>query len=261
LFSGRFRAWWPLIVLALAFAGVSLGELFRRRGRLVLAEPLAKTGIILPVLPVLGFWAVHSEVSYSGVLLLVGLFYGVLSVMRQSFAMALLAVLAGNGGLWHYLHSTESYGFFEHPQLWLIPLALSVLAAARLNRERLSQEQMTTIRYAALTMIYVSSTADIFIAGASGSPWLPIVLAVLSVAGVLTGLLMRVRAFLFLGASFLLLALLTMVWHAATNFGWTWLWYVTGIAFGVLIIYLFALFERKREMMLGWVNELKQWQA
>jgi hypothetical protein len=261
LFGGLFKAYWPMFVLALAFAGVGVGEQLRRRGRVVLAEPLARTGMFLPLLPSLGFWLVGSQVDYAGVLLAVGLFYGLLSVMRQSFGFGLLAALAGNGGLWHWLHRTDDFGFATHPQVWLIPAALSVMVAAHLNREQLSQEQMTTIRYTALMAVYVSSTADIFINGVADSPWLPLILAVLSVAGVLLGILLRVRAYLFLGTAFLLLAVITMVWHAALSLGWGWLWYVTGIAFGVLIIYLFAMFERKRAEMLGLVERLKSWQA
>ncbi|MGE0129853.1 MAG: hypothetical protein AB7U82_17365 [Blastocatellales bacterium] len=261
LFGGFFLTWWPLVVMLLAFTGVGLGELFRNRGKLVLAEPLERTGILLPLLPVIGFWVVASEVSYSGLLFLVGLFYGVLSVMRRSFTFGILAVFAGNGGLWKLLNGVEGYGFYQHPQLWLIPVSLSVLAAARINRDRLTQEQMTVIRYATLMMIYVSSTSDIFINGVSESPWLTMALAVLSVMGVIAGLMLRVRAFLFLGTAFLLLSVLTMIWTASVNLNWGWLWSVTGIAFGALIIFIFALFERKRHEMLKLVEQLKQWQA
>ncbi len=261
LFGGLFKAYWPLLVLALAFVGVGVSEQLRRRGRVVLAEPLARTGMFLPLLPSLGFWLLESRIDYAGLLLAVALFYGLLSVMRQSFGFGLLAALAGNGGWWHWLHRTNDFGFATHPQVWLIPAALSVMLAAHLNREQLSQEQMTTIRYTALMAIYVSSTADIFINGVANSPWLPLVLAVLSVAGVLLGIMLRVRAYLFLGTAFLLLAVMTMVWHAALSLGWSWLWYVSGIAFGVLIIYLFAMFERKRAEMLGLVERLKSWQA
>jgi hypothetical protein len=261
LFAGFFRTWWPLIMMALAFTGVGLGELFRRRGRLVFAEPLDRTGILLPLLPVVGWWVVSSEISYPRLLFLVGLFYGVLSVMRRSLVFAALAVLAGNGGLWKLLDGVNGYGFYQHPQLWLIPVSLSVLAAARLNRDRLTQEQMTMTRYATLIMIYVSSTSDIFINGASESPWLIMALAVISVMGVAAGLMLRVRAFLFLGSAFLLLSVLTMIWTASVNFNWEWLWYVTLIAFGILIFSAAILFEKKRQELLELVARLKQWQA
>ncbi len=260
VFGGKFTAYWPIIVMGLAFAGVGLAEYFGRQGRRILAEPLGKTGILLPLLPVIGFWVLNSEVPYSGLLLLVGLFYGVLSVMRRSFTFGILAALAGNAGFWHFLNGVGGMAFYEHPQLWLIPAALSVLLAARINRDSLSADQINSIRYGALVTIYVSSTADIFLNGVTDSPWLPIILAALAVGGVAAGLMLRIRAFLFLGTAFLLLSMLTMIWSASVNLKWTWLWYVTGIGFGILIIYTVAMFERKREQMLGFLERLKEWQ-
>jgi hypothetical protein len=265
-FRGAFLTWWPLIVMLLAFTGVGLGELFRRRGKLVLAEPLERTGILLPILPVFAFWVVdsqvsYSQVSYSNLLFLVGLFYGMLSVMRRSFFFGILAVFAANGGLWKLLDGVGGYGFYEHPQLWLIPVSLSVLVAAHVNRERLTKDQMTLIRYTTLMMIYVSSTSDIFINGVSESPWLKIVLTLLSVIGVFTGLTLRIRAFLFLGTAFLLLSLLTIIYTASVSLHSLWPFYVAGIILGALIISAFALFEKKRREMLELVGRLKQWQA
>lgn len=260
-FGGFFLTWWPLVVMLLAFTGVGLGELFRRRGKLVLAEPLERTGILLPILPVIGIWFLDSQVSDSNLLFLVGLFYGALSVMRRSFGFGILAVLAGNGGLWTLLNGIKGYDFYQHPQLWLIPVALSVLVASHVNRDRLTKDQMTMIRYATLMMIYVSSTSEIFINGVSESQWLTMILLVLSVIGVLAGLALRIRAFLFLGTAFLLLSLLAIIWTASVNFNWGWLWYVAGIAFGALIVSAFALFEKKRREMLELVERLKQWQA
>jgi hypothetical protein len=261
LFGGFFLTWWPLVVMALAFTGVGLSEIFHKRGKLVLAEPLERTGILLPLLPALGFWVIHSDVTYSGLLFLVGLFYGVLSVMRRSFTFGILAILAGNGGLWNLLHGIDGYGFYQHPQLWLIPVALSVLVSARVNRDRLTQDQLTMVRYATLMTIYVASTSDIFVNGVSESPWLTIVLAVLSVSGVIAGLMLRVRAFLFLGTAFLLLSMLTLIWTASVHLNWGWLWYVAGIGFGMVILLTALLFDRKRLEMLRLVERLKQWQA
>jgi fructose-specific phosphotransferase system IIC component len=173
----------------------------------------------------------------------------------------MLAALAGNGALWYLLQHTESYGFLEHPQLWLIPAALSVLVAAYLNQDRFTEEQMTSIRYISLMTVYVSSTSDIFINGVTRSPWLPLVLAGLSVAGVLCGIVLRVRAFLFLGATFLLIAVITMIWYASVNLGWTWLWYVAGIMMGTMIIFTFALFEKKRNEVLRVVEDLRGWES
>ncbi|MFN7929106.1 MAG: hypothetical protein U0Y68_14405 [Blastocatellia bacterium] len=261
LFSGFFARYWPFVVMALAFLGVGLGELFRRRGQRVLGDPLLNTGFFLPLFPVVGFWLAASRIDYSGLLLLVGVLYAVVAVLRSSFGVSLLACLAANGSLWYFLSRMQNFSLLERPQLWLMPAAVSVLIAAYLNRERLTAAQMTNLRYVTLSVIYVSSTAEIFIRGVALSPWQPMVLMLLSAAGVLAGILLRVRAFLYLGSSFLLISIVSMIWHASANFGWTWLWYVTGILAGLAIILLFAMFEKKRSELLRLVEGLRTWEA
>ncbi len=261
LFTGFFQQYWPLIVMLIAFFGVGLSEFFRRRDRLVLARPLANTGAFLPLLPVLGFWTLRSSMDYSALLLIVGMLYGVLAVMRRALGFGVLAALAANGGLWYFLKDTEHFKLWQHPQLWLIPPSVCVLGAAQLNRDRLNEAQITAIRYICLILVYVSSTVDIFIRGVSHSPWLPLILAALSVAGVLGGIMLRIQSFLFVGTAFLLLALVTIVWHAAAMYQMTWLWYVAGICLGSAIIALFALFEKKRAAMLGMIDGLRQWRG
>src|SRR3989442_13252424 len=260
LFTGFFERYWPLVVVAIAYLGIAVSEMLRRRGVLVLAHPIERTGVFLPLLPVLGFWLTEPQVDYSLLLFIVGALYGLLSILRRSFVFGIFAALAGNGGLWYLWHRTEDYGFLQHPQLWLIPAACSVLIAAYLNREDFSEDQMIGIRSLALSVIYVSSTADIFINGVARSPWLPMILAALSLVGVFGGIMLRIRAFLLLGSVFLLLAITTMIYYASANFGWTWLWYVAGIVTGAMIIFTFALFEKKRDEMLRVVEGLKDWQ-
>ncbi len=259
LFTGFIERYWPLVVMLIAYFGVVTSEALRRRKLLVLARPLERTGAFLPLLPVLGFWLASSEVDFSLLLFLVGGLYGLLSILRRSFVFGLLAAVAGNAGLWYVWQRTADYGFLQHPQLWLIPVALSVLLAAYLNEDKLTEDQMTGIRYLSLVTIYVSSTADIFINGVANSPWLPLILGSFSLAGVFAGILFRIRGLLLLGAIFLLLSIITMIWYASINFGWTWLWYVAGIVTGATIIFMFALFEKKRSEVLRVVEGLKEW--
>src|SRR5204862_7340563 len=128
----------------------------------------------------------------------------------------------------------EGLGLFEHPQLWVIPPALCTLIGAYLNRDRLSAAQLATIRQAAALAIYVSSTADIMLTGVAQAPWLPLVLAALSIAGIFAGIVLRVRGFLFLGLGFLGLSLFTIIWYAAVDLRQTWIWSVSGIVAGIL---------------------------
>jgi hypothetical protein len=79
-------------------------------------------------------------------------------------------------------------------------------------------------------------------------------------AGVFAGIVFRIRGLLLLGAIFLLLSIVTMIWYASVNLGWTWLWYVAGIVTGATIIFMFALFEKKRSEVLRVVEGLKEWE-
>src|SRR5262249_29452256 len=143
---------------------------------------------------------------------------------RRSVGWAIAAALAVNFGLWSLLMHA-GVGFLVHPQAWLIPLGIIVLASEYINHDRLPREASQGLRYLGISLIYVASTADLFLAGLGNSVWLPVILAVLCVAGVLAGILLRVRAFLYLGIGFLLVDVLAMIWHAAVDRAHTWLWW------------------------------------
>jgi hypothetical protein len=261
LFQGFFGQYWALVVIALAFTGLGLSEWFNRRGLKVLAEPVSQTSMFLPFLPVLAFWWTQTPLHFSALLLLTGLFYGIVAFQRRSFVLAVVAAVSANGALWYAMYLEDGYGFLDRPQLWLIPFALSVLIAAHFHRQRLQPEQTAGIRYVCLGLIYFSSTAEMFVQGVAEAPWLPLVLVALSVAGVLAGIVLRVRSFLFAGCGFLVISLLTILWHASTSLGWTWIWYVAGIALGVLIIFMFATFEHRRKRVLEGLARLKEWEV
>jgi hypothetical protein len=259
LFSGVITQYWPILIMVLAFGAVAGGEACDRYGQRVLCRPLGRTGVFLPVLAALELLIAASVVHYSVVLLSVGAFYAVLAALRRSITLGVLAGASLNGSLWYLLYHTQGLGLTEHPQLWLIPPALAVLVAGQLTRDRLAPAQLRTLHYGCLLAIYLSSTADIFLIGVAAAPWLPLVLAGLSVIGIFVGFASRIRSFLTLGTGFLCLSLLTMIWHAASNLGWTWVWYVAGIALGLAILIVFALFERKRAEMNAWVDQFKSW--
>jgi hypothetical protein len=116
------------------------------------------------------------------------------------------------------------------------------------------------VRYFALTTIYVSSTGEMFQTGIGESLWLPMVLAGLSVSGVLAGIMLRVRAFLYLGTAFLVLSMVSMVWHAARSIGHVWPWWAFLFTLGLALLTLFGVFEKKRPEMLVLIDRMRQWE-
>jgi hypothetical protein len=249
--------YWPLILMGIAFLGALLSEYFQRRGFRVLAEPLERTGVVLPLLPMLAAWSVPTT-NYAFIWFSAGLLYAMFSIRKQSFGFALVAALAANAGLWVLLYE-GGVQFLRHPQFWLIPLAVILLVSEFYNRERLTASQSTTLRYLGLIVIYVSSTADMFISGVGNSALYPLILALLSVLGILSGMVLRIRAFLLLGISFLGLVLMTIIWHAGVDRGQTWILWSAGIALGMAILTLFGIFEKRRNDVLRVIENLKGW--
>jgi hypothetical protein len=285
LFGGVLTKYWPIVVMLIAFVGVGLSEFFERRGLHVLSGPLQRTGIFMPLLPLLAFWirppevvheflvnrfpALHPALDglmklepdfgrYAVIWFLLGLLYSWIANIKGSFRFGLFAALSGNFGLWALLFKAD-LSFFSHPQLWMIPLALIFLVSEHINRQELGRTRSNALRYLALTMIYVSSTADMFLAWGE-NPYLPIVLALLCVTGVLAGILLRVTAFLYLGTSFLCVVVFSMIWHAAVDHRQMWLWWASGIALGALIFALFAIFEKRRDDVIKLIENIKTWE-
>ncbi|MBY0523363.1 MAG: hypothetical protein K2R98_08185 [Gemmataceae bacterium] len=171
-------------------------------------------------------------------------------------ATACQSRISSNFGLWSLLYH-HGWSFLAMPQVWLIPLAVILLIAERLNRDRLVPAQAAGLRYLALGMIYVSSTAHLFLTGLS--VWAALVLMVLAIAGMLGGMVLHVRAYLFLGMAFLFLTVFSMIWNAAVNQRQTWIWWASGIVLGVFILALFAVFEKRRNDILGLLDRIKKW--
>ncbi|MFZ1933529.1 MAG: hypothetical protein WCB27_16400 [Thermoguttaceae bacterium] len=263
---GIIRTYWMLIVMAIAFVGAGLSMLFQRRQMAILSEPLERTALFLPILPPIGSLFIKSYAnaglwflgnSGPAFWLMMGVFYGVMAVRKRSIVLAALAILTGNMGLW-VQWSHWGWGFVDHPQLWLIPIALAALVAEHLDRRRLSDAQRLAVRYLALSVIYVSSTTE-FWQHIGQSALLPLVTIVLAVLGVLVGILLRERSFLYLGFTFLVVVIGRMIVYAAFEQKHIWIFWASCIVLGMAIIALFALFEKRRNDVLASVERFKQW--
>ena len=247
--------------MLMAFALAGMGEWLARRKLGVLAVPITQTAFLLPVVPAIAYAAAESRVPYAAVLAGAAIYYGLWSVLRRSTPAMLLAMGCFCGMIWALLWEHPSLRLDQHPQLWLIPPAVCMIAAAQLLRRQLSTQQTAVLRYAGLLLAYASSTGDILFIGVAKAPWLAGVLALISVCGVFLGILLKVRSFLYMGTGFLAISLVTLIYHAAANLHQTWLMWLAGIGLGVGILLAFAMFERHKEKLLGAVEGLRQWES
>ena len=184
--------------------------------------------------------------------------HGALAARRRSLGHGLLAAAAANVGL-GVLWQRFEWGLLEHPQLWLIPWGLTILAAEFINHKRLAASLSTGLRYLGLSLIYIPSSAE-FLRDLGQSVWLPLVLVSLSLLGMLAGILLRIRSFLFLGLSFLLVVIVTMIKYAAVDLQHTWVFFVACIILGTIVIGSVAFYEKRRTDLATVVRNLKQWQ-
>jgi hypothetical protein len=277
LFGGNLARYWTFVVIGTAYLGVGLSEWLTRRGLKVLAQPLLNTGILLPFIPLLVFWTQPTHQLFPALpvpaiqgaslqfwqhgsqWLLTGVLFGIIAFLKRQFLLAFLAALFTNFALWA-LWGQLGYGLFDHVQLWLVPLAVIVLVSEHLHKDRLTAVQSGVLKNAALLLLYLSSTADMFIMGLGHSVLLPVLLALFSIAGVLLGILLRVRALLFQGMAFLFVVVFAQIWHAAVDRQQTWVWWASGIVLGAAILALFAVFEKRKHDVLQLVEQLKRWE-
>jgi hypothetical protein len=278
--------YWYFSVMVLAFAGLALSEFLANKQLPVLATPLKRSAVVMAFLPVLAFQLAWFA-GYAGPIkaiipgldpflkyleglsllflrqalcwLLLGIFFGWLARLRRSANFGIAAAFAVNFGLWVLLGHQEATTFLQRPQLWLIPLGLIVLVAEFVNRDRLGFWPSLWVRYSGLLCIYLSSTFEMFKEGLGNSVILPIVLALLAVAGMLLGILVRVRAFLLCGFLALVTVILAQIWHAAIDGQHTWVLWAFGIILGVIILAMFALFEKHRIEVLKILDNMKRW--
>ncbi len=266
------RGYWPYIVMGLAFLSVGATEWARRRGDKVLSDTLKNTSLYLPLIPVIGFWFGASsgqfdwlfdqgKVRYEVLLAVGAAYYIAVSAIWKDVAPRIAAVVLGNAALWILLVQQPGWGFIAHPQAWLIPPAVCVLVVVHLYRNRLQPGVASAVRYGATLVIYVSSTADMLLQQIGQNISGPIILILLALVGMAVGVILRVRPFLYLGAMFVFIGVISMVWHAQVAIDQVWPWWVFGITTGICLLGGLMALEKNKPKLRRYANELSTWQG
>ena len=166
-------------------------------------QPFVRLAMLLPLLAIATTPLQLASTWAGGTLLAAGLLYLTLAARRRNPWPLYLGVLALNGAvyLWAPLWA-ERYGLW---QFYLEPAAVSVLALIQLHRHELRPAVMNGTRLAALSLLYAGAGLDLFL-----RPELGIFVAALGLAllGVILGIALRIRAFLYTGLAFLVLNVL-----------------------------------------------------
>ncbi len=143
------------------------------------------------------------------------------------------------------------------PQLFLVPIGMSVMLLVEMLREEIPESLHNPLRYAGALVVLVSPTFDIV-----GGSWVHLfTLMILSVVVMLLGIGIRVRVLVYAGAAFLCADLVAMVVRGSID-NHNLLW-VAGIVCGAAVLALGAFCENNREVLLQRMRamsaELETW--
>ena len=247
-----FSQFWPVLVVGLSFVTVGLSYALQRLKLSLYVRPSYYTAIILPLIPFIGAWFVGTEISIQ-TLFGMSVFYFVVSYIRHERRYGYIAIAVFNIAL-QVLFIWRGIRFGVHPQVFIAPIGITLIGIAHLNRSQMDKKALRLLRPFASAIIYASSTAELYTFGGWASP---IILAGLCVLGILAGIALRIRPFLYLGTGFLLVDIFVQIYRAGR--GNTWIWWISGVVFGLIILVLFAWFEKRRERVLTLLRTLGEW--
>ncbi len=251
----------PFAILGASFALWGIGSAANgRRAIAVLAEPFLLSGMVLPMAAVLVAADRHIAGRSSTMLgvnslalLTAAAFYfwrGVEERRKWLLVVSALILDCSLAMLWRELRWTD-------PQLFLMPLGLSVLGVVELLREEIPRPMHDPLRYAGALVILVSPTFHIV-----GGSWLHLfTLMAASVVVTLMSIGLRVRALMYTGAAFLIADLVAVLVRGSIDRP-NLLW-IAGVGLGTAVLVLGALCENRREVLLQRLRilsaELETW--
>ncbi len=235
-----FRRFWPLVVVAFAFAMVGAATLLERLRLSLFARPAFRTAAIVPLIPLAGVWFLGKGLS-AGTFLTAAAFYGVLASVRGRPVFLYFACLLANIGLQPFLLAFD-LSYASHPEMFFAPAGLSLVAAAHLGRRHFGRDTASALRTAGSLIIFASLTVALYV-DLANRVLESVVLAAICIAGVVAGIALRIRAYLHMGAAFLALDVATQIFWAGRDH--VWVWWASLVALGIATIAHFTYSERK----------------
>ena len=158
---------------------------------------------VLMVLPLLALGTVPFQLASphaSGTLLTVGMLYLCTRRATGRVMPLYLGMTALNVGIYLWVPSWSHH--YHLGQLYIIPAAISMLWLLHFHRCEIKASVLHSVRLAIISILYVSATSDVFL---NANFIIFIAVLGLSLAGVFLGIVLRTRAFLYAGVTFLVL--------------------------------------------------------
>jgi hypothetical protein len=168
--------------------------------RLTLSGPILHVVMVLPLLALGTVPLQLASPHASGALLSIGMLYLLTRRTTGQVPPLYLGMMALNVGIYLWVPGWANHHHMI--QVYTIPAVMSVLWLLHLHRHDVQPSVLHSARLATLSILYASVTLDVFLR--SGFVIFAAVL-VLSLVGVMIGIALRTRAFLYAGVTFFVL--------------------------------------------------------
>ncbi len=231
-----------LAVLTLfGYIDLGLAEVLQRLDMSKFSRPTRNFSLILPILPIAlaltntGFATPRLFVFFA-----VATFYGAASAAIRWRPLSYASAVLYNAFLW-LLWGHLGWTVADHSQFYFIPVGLSAILFAEVNRRDLGLQAVNAIRGVGLAIIYVSLAAPVWQFASLGA-WVTLLLV--SLLGILVGIGLRVQIFLWLGLTSFLLDVLYQLGRMGLEH--TLAKWAIMLGLGLLLVLFVALNEKKR---------------
>ncbi|CAM2008205.1 hypothetical protein [Acanthopleuribacter pedis] len=179
-------------------------------------------------------------------LLLAGMYFAYARTQHRRLILA--AAGFANLGLGIFLSNQGMH----HALFFVVPAAVTVLALTQVLRDELDENQVKLIRL--ITCLVLLCTSAFFnLIDFRDSPWFPVSAAIIAALGVVAGISLRIRIYLYLGVGFFMLNIVTTLVHMVMLQPPDAVKLAVGMVFlglGCLFTGSFLLFQMKRRELL-----------
>ena len=245
------------VLTLLGYLDLAISEALERLDRAgYYTRPTRYASLVLPLLPLLQLLGAGSRDDISlFYLAAAATFYATACGRLRWKTLGYAAAVFANAALW-LLWSRIGWRLAEHPQFYFVPVGLSAILFAEVNRE-LGRAAVNAIRSVGLIVIYVSLAMPIWHSESFGA-WLTLLLA--SLLGIFIGIGLRLQTFLWLGLTTFVLDVLYEMGRMSLDHAMA-RWAIM-LALGLSLLLFVALNEKKRilSQMLGYYAHVRTWE-
>ena len=244
------------VLTLFGYLDLGLSEVMHRVGLGRFARPTRYFSLALPVLP-LALGLIDGGLGGMRLFYLftAATFYGVAGLTMQWRPLGYAAAIFYNAFLW-LLWSQIGWTLADRPQFFLIPVGLSAILFAEVERHSLGRQPANTIRGLGLSVVYLSLAFPVWQFASFGA-WATLLLV--SLAGIFAGIGLRVQVFLWLGLVGFVLDVVYQLGRMGLEH--TLAKWAIMLALGLLLILFVALNEKKRIVvtMRDYLEVARQW--